>query len=114
VLNELIITTHTRRSGVSIPGDELARRMAESRMCHVVPRSERDIYARALERMELRAHAQGHSFRIVDAEQALIEIGIRKTPTFVHRVQKWVRVLRPSPLMPQAIELGPVERMVMA
>lgn len=91
-------------------GDELAQELAARRLCNVVSRNERDVYAFALRRVEERAREQGHEFRLVDADQALVEIGIRKTPQFVHRVKKYVRVIRPSILaVSKTIELGPVE-----
>ena len=94
-------------------GDEMAQELAAKRMCNLVSRNERDVYAYALRVIEDRAREQGHDFRVVDADQALVEIGIRKTPQFTHRVKKYVRVIRPSILaISKAIELGPVTEVV--
>jgi len=73
----------TKKPNAEKTGDELARDVALERLATFVPRSERDLYVQALERAEINARARGYEFRLIDAEQALVQIGVRKTPTLV-------------------------------
>jgi hypothetical protein len=98
----------TKKPRMNKSGDELARDIALERMCSFVPRTEKDVYAKALRRAEERARKAGYQLKVIDAEQALVEVAIPKTPFFTHRVKKYVRVLRESALVTSDLKLGPI------
>src|SRR6185436_7712138 len=93
---DLVILYLTKKPHADKTGDQLAEDVAKERYCHLVARTERHIYAHALRRAEERARAKGYAFKVLDAEQALVEVSIPKNVYFTHHVKKYVRVIRPS------------------